>query len=302
MQALTVHRSHQLSITLALAIVALTISSVTAAQTPGEINLHTCVIAANESQRDRDEGRLLEARKKMVLCASDACPANLRRDCREWLADVDARLPTIVVRVVDEQERDRTDATLRLDGATIALDGRAVALDPGQHWLEVEADGAEPQRQVLLAAEREIARVVHIRLQPTAASASPRISPEPARVELTAPAPTPESSFRVPTAAWILGGAGVAALGSFTILGLSAINTRDALAARCGNLCSEDDVQSGRTQALVADISLGVGIAALAGGVLWTWLAQGTPERPVALSASAEISSRHVMGNVQGRF
>ncbi|MET0390528.1 MAG: hypothetical protein ABW321_31440 [Polyangiales bacterium] len=304
MQALTLDRIASFVLGSAAA---LCIAASTAAQAPGEVNLKSCVVAANESQQDRDDGRLREARRKMVLCASDACPANLRKDCREWLADVDARLPTIVVRVVDEAERDRTDVTVRLDGVPIALDGRAVPLNPGQHVIEVEAEGAEPIHQVLLAAEREIARIIRIRLQPTAAhEQGPELLSRSVSTDERTTAPpsaTPESTFRVPTAAWVLGGVGVAALGAFAYFGISASNEHDTLAQRCGPLCSRDDTRNGRAEALVADFSLGVGLAALAGGVIWTLVGQERPEsRASGLHIGAGLTSRGVTGSLQGRF
>lgn len=267
------------------------------AQTPEQVR--SCILAANECQEDRDEGRLLQAREKMVTCASDMCPAKLRNDCGSWLAELDQRLPSIVVRVVDDAERDVTDAVVQLDGTPIVLDGRAVPLDPGKHRLAVQAQSAEPSEQVFLAVEREVARVVRIRVQHVQPVGAQELPPPAA----SAPPPPPAAApgLRVPTGAWIVGAAGVLAISSFTYFAVSAASERDSLTDSCAPVCSDDELRPARTRATLADISLATGLAALAGSVLWTVLAQGdrTPER---VSATLVPRRGGAFGTLTTRF
>lgn len=234
-----------------------------------------CVLASTEGQVARDDGKLVEARKRLLFCAKDECPAVVRKSCAQWLADVDERMPSAILRVLDARGSDVTDATVSIDGASVALDGRSFSLEPGQHSAElVEKDGTKSVHKFLLA-EREKSRIIDIHL------AEPAVKVDPA------PAQASGSGFAPPTGAWILGGVGVVALGSFTYFGLSARSKLDDLKSSCSPSCSDSQTQSGRTAATLADVSLGVGVAALVGAVTWTLLAPNASHR--AESARVEV-------------
>jgi hypothetical protein len=262
--------------------------------------MRACVVAANECQVDRDEGRLIAAREKMVACASESCPTQVKRDCVQWLDDLDRRLPSLVVRVVDEAERDVTDAQVQIDGVEITLDGRPVRVDPGRRSIDVQVPDAPPVHQMVLAAEREVARVLRIQVQrhvATQALATPVLQP------LAARATRDERALSIPTGAWILGGVGVLALGSFTYFGITASEEHAELRAQCGKTCSDAQVQAGRDYALVADLSLVTGLAALAGGVLWTLVGQKDSAPHSSVQASlAPVRNGGLIGSVSGVF
>lgn len=93
----------------------------------------------------------------------------------------------------------------------------------------------------------------------------------------------------VPTLAWVLGGVGVVGIGAFAtfgILGLSEKGDREAPVAEggCAPNCSDDEVSSVRTKLVLADVSLGIGVAAL--GVA-TYLFVTSPKDAPAASPSA---------------
>lgn len=217
-----------------------------------------CVTAAEQGQVARDQGRLLEARKLLLDCASDACPSVVSKSCTHWLSELTPRIPSIVLRVVDGSQHDRTDAQVQLDGEPIPLDGRPIVLDPGVHHIVVSAPSAQPTEQTILAVEREIERLVRVHLQPTAA----------------APKAPNQPSLRIPTGAWIAGAAGVLAFGSFAYFAVAASNDLADLKRTCAQTCTDAETRAGRSQALAAQVSLGVGVAALAGAAIWTLLAQ----------------------------
>jgi hypothetical protein len=124
-----------------------------------------CADGAEHGQRDRDEGRLLEARRELLACASEACPSIVRTSCAQWLNELDPRIPSIVLRVVDAEDRDVAGATVQVDGAAVTLDGRPVPLDPGQHRIVVVVPERAPATEYgLLAVEGENARLVRIEL------------------------------------------------------------------------------------------------------------------------------------------
>lgn len=220
-----------------------------------------CVLASTEGQVARDDGKLVEARTKLLSCAKDECPAVVRKSCAKWLTDVEDRMPSAIIRVLDAKGVDVTDASVSIDGESVALDGRSINLEPGQHTAQlVESDGTKSEHKFLLA-EREKARIIDVRLA------------ERARAAAVSTNEASSGGFSPPTGAWILGGVGVVALGSFTYFGLSAKGKLDDLKGSCSPSCTDSETSSGRTAATVADISLGVGVAALAGAVVWTLLA-----------------------------
>jgi serine/threonine protein kinase len=63
--------------------------------------------------------------------------------------------------------------------------------------------------------------------------------------------------------AFIVGGIGVVALGSFAVFGLGGKSDVSTLEKECKPNCAQSDVDSARTKLIIADISLGVGVVAL---------------------------------------
>jgi hypothetical protein len=62
---------------------------------------------------------------------------------------------------------------------------------------------------------------------------------------------------------YVLAAGGAVALGSFTYFGIDARHRRDVLSADCGAFCEPEQVSPIRARAIAADVSLGVGIAAI---------------------------------------
>jgi hypothetical protein len=75
-------------------------------------------------------------------------------------------------------------------------------------------------------------------------------------------------------ASWVLGGLGVVGIGTFAVLRVEAGRELDSL-QECSPACDPAKSEPGRHLALGADISLGIGVAALAGAGVWalgSWL------------------------------
>ena len=228
-----------------------------------------CVDASTEGQTSRDAGELRSAREKFVICSRDACPAVVRSSCVGWLGEVDQQLPSIVVRAADASNADVTDGTATVDGVKYSLDGKPILLDPGKHVVEVDTDqGVHIEKKLLLAAG-EKSRLIELRVPLSAAEQ--KADPAP---------PKAARSSGVPTGAWVLGGLGVVALGSFGYFALSANSELGKLEDVCSPGCSDEQTKTGRTNALVADISLGVGAVALAGALTWALLSGDSGDAP----------------------
>jgi hypothetical protein len=227
-----------------------------------EDTVHVCIAASTAGQTLRKQGKLLAARDQMIACARDACPAIVRSHCARWLSEVDAAIPSVVVRAEDASGADVIGANVSIDDRPAKLDGQQVRLDPGEHTVVVESgDGVRKEEHVLLI-EGDSSRVVTVRL-PAPASA---VASAPAPQDAT---PPPARAHYVPVGAWVLGGAGVLALGTSAFFGISANNQLNTLDATCSPHCAESATNPGRTDAVVFDVLLGVGAAAVAGAVIW---------------------------------
>jgi len=241
-----------------------------------------CVAASTAGQTLRDDDKLLEARDRLHACADEACPDLVRAHCTRWLDELEAQIPSIIVRVKDTDGRDIFDAEVTIDGHPVKL-GRAEALDPGEHVVSVAraGEGELHAEERLLLVDGERARVVAVQLPPLPSPAPPAAAPlEPPAAENTAH----ESARPVPTGAWVLGGVGLVGLGSFAYFFAQATSDLDTLKRTCAPACTDADTSPARLRATIADVSLGVGLAALAGGVTWAILGRSAGSSRVASS------------------
>lgn len=220
-----------------------------------------CMTAAAKGQELRDHGHLVEARTHFQACAQSTCPAPIPTYCGDWLADLGRKMPTVVIRAVDENGHDVNDAVALLDGQPVFLDGRAVEVDPGKHRVEIKRSGKKTFETEILAAQGEKDRVVVGKL----ASEAP-----PGR--------------RVPLPSWIGWGIGAAGLLSFTAFGIKARVDYDGFESSCGNRCAVSDRDSVATSVTIADVSLVIGLVAAGIGTAFYFL------QPNATASSARAS------------
>lgn len=167
-----------------------------------------------------------------------------------------------------------SDARVLLDGRELPADARegALLLEPGHHLLETQAPGHEPRR-------------VELELSPgerRSSSLEPG-PPLPAPVPAPAPLASPEVVVGTPAAAatttlgeretpgstgsawrtigWGLGGLGIASVGVGVVAGTMLLET-------CPGLDCAAHEERGKRLALITDLGLGVGLAALISSVI----------------------------------
>jgi hypothetical protein len=224
-----------------------------------------CAHAAEEGQRLRAESKLREARESFTACAAERCPALIRSDCSGWLAEVEAAVPTLVVRAIpaEEQGRELYEVEVRVDGVVLTskLDGRELPVNPGEHHFAFSAPGRVPAEDDIVVRAGEKHRLLTISL--------PSVNPPPPPV-IVKPLPAPAPRMSTGTKALLVGG-GVALAGA-AAFGTSGWLEERSLRRSCAPACDQGQVDSARLRLRVADVSLLVGVAALAGaGVLyWT--------------------------------
>jgi hypothetical protein len=216
----------------------------------------TCISAYEQTQTLRKDGKPAAAKAQALVCAREACPALLARDCTKWLSELEVMVPTVVLDPRSPSGAARTDVRVKLDGAPFAdrIDGKALAVEPGPHTFAFEADGAAPvERAVLVREGDKLARIT---------------------VTLGADAARP-----VPLGVWVFGGAAVVALGTSALFVVDGFAKKSDLDA-CKPRCAASDVDAMSSSFTVADVALGAGVVAGA-AALYLYLA-----RPAASSTT----------------
>lgn len=244
-----------------------------------------CAAAAEHGQTLLDEGKYSRAREQMLLCARDVCPGPIKSDCGKWLERIERESPTVVFGAKDGG-KDVTDVKVSVDGAVVTerLDGKPLLVDAGEHTFAFEHGGVVKEERVLVRAA-EKGRPITVTFD----------APSATRPEAPPPSTADEPSI-VP--ALVVGGIGVVAIGSFALFGLQGRSDVDDL-EKCKPRCAERDVDAARTKLIIADISLGVGVVALA---VSTYMILSRPKVPdrVDVRASKAAPPRRAFMDVRG--
>lgn len=206
-----------------------------------------CAAAYEKTQSLREHGHLLDARKQAVACSASTCSVYVVKDCTQWLAEIDASLPTVVFTAENVAAANPLAVRVTVDGQPVAetLDGRPIPLDPGEHVVRFETPGAEAieQKVTLQAGEKNRALMASFKQAPPPApppaSPPPTVLPPqalPVPKAALAPKAAPEvmRNGGVPLWAWISGGAGLVALGVGAGFGVSALQAQSELDDKCG--------------------------------------------------------------------
>jgi hypothetical protein len=222
-----------------------------------------CIKASDEGQVLRDQGKLLAARARFLACSRDACPSIVRADCAGWLADVDARTPSVVVSAEDPAGHDTADVRVTMDGAPFLphLDGRAIPVDPGEHRFHFDRDGAPPVEETAILREGERRRTLMVRFR---------------ALDEEKPPSGPGGAV---IASIVLGGAALVGGALLAYFGATAVSARDSLRTSCAPGCSPSQVDAVRNREIAANVSLGVGLAAAATAVVLLVVRPGETRR-----------------------
>ncbi len=219
-----------------------------------------CMAAPVEGQKLRQAGRLLDARARFSHCAIASCPPEIVQDCTRWVAELETTLPSVVLAARDGGGADVTGVRVSIDhGPPIDLTGRGLALDPGRHHFVFRRSGSPDLEQQIMLLEGEKNRAV------TATFADH---------------PSQELTHRpIPVIAWVAGIGAVFALGSFATFGALGVSERSS--SHCDTGCTADQKTSVDAKLLAADVSLVVGVVALAAATV-IYLVRPTVRRPVS--------------------
>jgi len=281
-----------------LAVLLATLSAAPPARAQGApaSEVDACANAAEESQPLRTAGKLTRAREKILVCARPVCPAAIRSDCAKWLAEVDAVMPTIVLRVVDPAGKDLTQVRVSVDGAVLTdkLDGRPISIDPGEHTFTFESAGHKPLTEKLLIRQGEKVRLVSASFAP--------VSDKPAgNARTTDGATEPRREWGgIPTISWVLGGVGLVGVGVGVGMWASGTSDHSEMKSGCARTqsCLQADVDSAETKLVVGDVAMVLGLGAIGAGVLFAVFSKKPATtsvvdvKPVAGGGMATVGSR----------
>ncbi|MDC3955983.1 hypothetical protein [Polyangium jinanense] len=209
-----------------------------------------CVASYEQTQSLRKEGKLASAQEAALVCSHNDCPRVVRKDCTEWLAEIEKSLPTVVLVARDEKGDETADVRV-FEGDKLVrerLDGKAMPMDPGEHVLRFERDGAEPvTRKVIVHEGDKLVRIeASFKKEPKAPEEKPA-----------------EKGSGVPIAPIVIGGVGILGLGAAGVIGLLGLSAKSDLEASCAPRCTDAAVDPIRTKFLAADITAAASVVLL---------------------------------------
>lgn len=228
-------------------------------------------------------GKLVAALGDYELAAADARAEKADQVAEEVEGRLEAlrqRIPKITVKRGSGADA----ASVALDGVSLGdqVVGTAMPTDPGPHTVEAKAPGMKPFRQAIRVAEQQ-SETVELVLE--AEPAPPPVAGGPGG------GVRDRGSKGARIAGFVIGGVGIASLGASGVFyGLRAnkISHLDKLcpSRQCPSKDQQSDIDAGKLDTTIANVTLAVGIAAVAGGVVLV-LTSGPPSEPSVALAPA---------------
>src|SRR5450432_1405664 len=206
-------------------------------------------------------------------------PADNRRAIAEQRAGkLEPRVPKLSIQLAHS---DRSDVTVRRDGVSLgaaSLD-TALPVDPGDHVVVVEAPGTRPAEFHTHIVEGQNAVLAVAIGEALPATDQPGTGPN------TTPSTEPARSH---TAAYVVGGVGVAGLITGAIAGVLVLNKKSTVNSECmGKQCSQagvDAANAGKTLGVVTTVGLVTGVIGL-GAATYLFVSAPSPTESARSSA-----------------
>ncbi len=271
----------------AAALALLAAPRIASADTPAD--KPACIAAYENGQRLQRDHALLEARAELLVCSRDPCPKAFQAECVGWLGEVDRAMPSVVLGARTPEGRDLVDVKVFVDARPFALrlDGKALEIDPGEHVFRFVPQRGQPLEQRVVIREGEKAREWTVVLREAAPGPAPtpaQATASPAGAASTEAGPPPAPSRPIPVVAYVLAGVGAVALGSFAYFGLSGRSEQSNTLDSCKPACSPSQRDDVLQKYIIADVSLGISVVALAAAAV---VVLTRPSRPNPVSAFA---------------
>jgi hypothetical protein len=263
-------------------------SSASALATGRDDEKRACMAASEEAQVLRLHDKLRAAKDQLLVCARDVCPPVISHDCGQWLTEVNASLPTVVLSVLDAAGNDVAAVRVEVDGAPFVdrLGGTALPADPGEHTFVFFHGSDPPIVQKVIVREGEKNRLLSVRLSSVATgeSGAPRGGPRtlvPAR-EAREGSPEEGRSSAMPILAWSLLGASAVGLGFGAYFEVTQVKDYGNLSSTCAptHSCSASSVDTVTNDRVYGFVSLSAGLVAAGVGTTLLLLHHSRPGTP----------------------
>ena len=216
-----------------------------------------CLSRHETAQVARRERRLLDTRAALRICSGAACPSAIRADCVDWLDQVAHSIPSVVV-TARARGADVLAVKVIVDGKVVAekLTGFALEIDPGLHKFRFESPPWPAIEREVLASEGVKDRPLDVEFAPPLADPTVAL----ARTE-------PQKPFRLERSDYVFGGIALAGFTALAVFGGTGLYDAHHLQTTCMSFCTHEQVQDVRTELIIADIGMAVGVVALAVGL-----------------------------------
>ena len=288
---------------LMIAFAILASSSVAIADT---MSKEACVDAHSRGQDARDQGKITLARKLFLTCAQSGCPAAVQGDCARFADDLSNLQPTVNFVARDGNGNDLPNTTVYVDGTLVAtaIDGKPVDIDPGNHTVKF-SNGGKDEIVTVVIGSGEKGRVVQARFgsaTPSGPLSGTGNSDRTTQRKETAKTTHPKGSLALVIGGGVLavGGAAWALYGNSQVPSQCSLSTHECAAPPGDKVF--DDASSAASKVNIGIITASVGVAALAGGLVW-YFGGAKTEKPSTDQAIAPWVSGNGGGvAVLGRF
>jgi len=252
-----------------------------------------CVDAYGKGQDAREAGQFTQAGKLFLTCAQSTCPALVQSDCARFTDEIARLQPSVTFVARDSAQNDLPETSVFVDGAPVATrlgDGNAHDIDPGKHEVRFVHAGKETILTVVVNQGEKGRSLVGVFPAATATGAA---VPPPVATTTTPPPPVrPAPAMKRSAGPLVLVGVGAAAAVAGGVLlgvGLGKIPASCSLST---NECAAplkdpvfDQASSGVSLANIGGIVGGVGVATMAGSLIWYFV-----QTPTSAAAAPSTS------------
>ena len=226
-------------------------------------------------------GKLVAALGDYELAAADA-----RAEKADQVAEeVEGRLESLrqrIPKITVKRGAGAENASVAVDGVSVGdqVVGTPLPTDPGPHTVDAKAPGFKQFRKSVRLAEGQSESVEIV------------LEAEPAPIAGGTGGVRPAAG-RSPVPGYVIGGIGIASLGAsgvFFALRAGKISDLDKLCPpperQCPSHAQQADIDAGKLDTTIANVTLAVGVAAVAGGLVLVLTSGPSSEPSVALAPS----------------
>jgi hypothetical protein len=180
-----------------------------------------------------------------------------------------------------------------IDGKPLGHDQWAVPfpIDPGLHVMTFGAQGYKTREQTVTIAAPGTTKVAVVPLDSETPEAAPAPPPAAAALPVLSPVEPPRSSGTTRVVGWVVGGAGIAALGAGTAFALNAMSLKSQADPSCPqHACSPHGmslIDEAKTNAWIATAGFGAGVVGVGVGA---WLVLRVPSNSAPTQVAPYIA------------